>query len=64
MILNKYFILFLLSSYLLGNVSNSRKNAITQAVKKMGPTVASINVMKIKEFSNQYYFNDPFFNYT
>ena len=63
MILNKYFILLLLSNYLLGNVSDSRKNAITQAVKKMGQTVASINVMKIKEFSNHYYFNDPFFRY-
>ena len=57
-----YFLLFLITN-LLANVTENRKNAITKAVKKMGPTVASINVVKIKEFSNQYYFNDPFFRY-
>ena len=59
---NYYFIIFLVSN-LFSNVSETRKNAITRAVKQMGPTVASINVVKIKEFSNQYYFNDPFFRY-
>ena len=57
-----YFLLFLITN-LLANVTENRKNAITKSVKKMGPTVASINVVKIKEFSNQYYFNDPFFRY-
>ncbi len=45
------------------NVSNSRRNAITNAVAIASPAVVGINVTEIREF--QYYdpFADPFFDY-
>jgi len=47
----------------LGDVSNSRRNAITNAVAIASPAVVGINVTEIREF--QYYdpFADPFFDY-
>ena len=47
----------------LDDVSNSRRNAITNAVAIASPAVVGINVTEIREF--QYYdpFADPFFDY-
>jgi serine protease Do len=47
----------------LDDVSNSRRNAITNAVAAASPAVVGINVTEIREF--QYYdpFADPFFDY-
>lgn len=45
------------------DISNSRRNAITNAVAIASPAVVGINVTEIREF--QYYdpFADPFFDY-
>ena len=45
------------------SISLSRQNAITQAIDKVSPAVASINVVQLKEYSTQSFSNDPFFRY-
>tara|TARA_Y100000310_G_scaffold314455_1_gene363818 strand:- start:6422 stop:7540 length:1119 start_codon:yes stop_codon:yes gene_type:complete len=47
----------------LADVSASRQNAITEAIKSVGPAVASINVVQIKEYIPSPFFNDPFFQF-
>jgi len=45
------------------SIFQSRESAITRAIKKVSPAVASINVVQLKEYSTQSYYNDPFFRY-
>lgn len=45
------------------SIYDSRHSAITRAIKKVSPAVASINVVQLKEYSTQSYFDDPFFRY-
>jgi serine protease Do len=40
---------------------NSRKNLITEAVKKVSPAVVGINVFQLREFRPYGLFDDPFF---
>ena len=42
------------------DIDNSRKTAITRAIEKVGPSVASINV---QQNATTYYSPDPFFSY-
>ena len=46
------------------NISDSRQNAITEAVKKVSPAVVGINVTEIQQYSSPFgnLFNDPFWN--
>lgn len=46
-----------------GSIDKSRQTAITRAIEKVNPAVASINVVQLKEYSTQSYFDDPFFRY-
>jgi len=39
----------------------SRQNAITSAIKKVSPAVASINVVQLREYRTNSMFDDPFF---
>ena len=41
----------------------SRENAITTAIKKVSPAVASVNVVQLKEISRRSPFSDPFFEF-
>ena len=45
------------------NISNSRKNIITETVKKVSPGVVGINVIEIQQYRNPFssFFDDPFF---
>ena len=55
------FYLFFIGFYLSADtISESRKNAITRAIEKVGPSVASINVIQdlVAPFGG-----DPWFNY-
>lgn len=45
------------------SIDASRKTALTRAIEEVSPTVASINVVKLKEFSARSPFNDPFLQY-
>jgi len=45
------------------SIYDSRHSAITRAIEKVSPAVASINVVQLKEYSTQSYYNDPFFKY-
>lgn len=45
------------------DVGSSRQNAITEAIKSVGPSVASINVIQIREYIPSPLFNDPFFQF-
>ena len=45
------------------SIDDSRQSAITRAIEKASPAVASINVVQLKEYSTQSYYNDPFFRY-
>ncbi len=45
------------------DVGTSRQNAITEAIKSVGPAVASINVIQLREFVPSPLFNDPFFQF-
>jgi serine protease Do len=44
-------------------VSNSRRNIITETVKNVSPAVVGINVIEIREYKNPFssFFDDPFF---
>ena len=44
-------------------VDNSRYSAITRAIKKVSPAVASINVVQMREYSTNSFYNDPFFRH-
>ncbi len=46
-------------------ITSSRQNAITRAIKRVSPAVASINVVKLQQSRSQYrgLFDDPFFSY-
>jgi serine protease Do len=45
------------------DVSNSRRNIITETVKNVSPVVVGINVIEIREYKNPFssFFDDPFF---
>ncbi len=43
------------------DIDLSRQNAITRAIKKVSPAVASINVIQLKEYATRSPFYDPFF---
>lgn len=45
------------------DVSASRQNAITRAIQEVGPAVASINVIQVKEYRTSPFFNDPLFQF-
>jgi len=45
------------------DLSRSRETAITRAIEKVSPAVASINVIQLKEYATRSPFNDPFFQY-
>ena len=44
-------------------ITKTRKNVITNTVKKVTPAVVGINVIEIRQFQNPYspFYNDPFF---
>ena len=46
-------------------ITSSRQNAITRAIEKVSPAVASINVVKLLKSRSQFrgLFDDPFFSY-
>ena len=45
------------------DVSNSRRNIMTETVKNVSPVVVGINVIEIREYKNPFssFFDDPFF---
>lgn len=45
------------------DIDRSRKTAITQAISEVGPSVASINVIQVREYFRSPFFNDPFFQF-
>ena len=55
----KIILLFVLTSSAFGGVSKSRETAITRAIKKVGGSVASINVVQNKKV----YYQDPFYSF-
>ncbi len=60
----KNFFLFILISgltYAQSSVLESRTNAITNAIQKVSPAVASINVVQLREYRTNSLFDDPFF---
>ncbi len=44
------------------DIANSRQNAITNAISKVSPAVAGINVTELKEINTNRYMNDSFFS--
>ncbi len=53
----------LLGNIVAQSIYDSRENAITRAVDKVSPAVASINVVQYQQVSSQSPYVDPFFNY-
>lgn len=43
------------------SIYDSRHSAITRAIEKVSPAVASINVVQLREYTTNSLFNDPFF---
>lgn len=43
------------------SIDDSRRNAITRAVKTISPAVVGINVIQIREYVSRPFFDDPFF---
>ena len=45
------------------NISNSRRNIITETVQKVSPAIVGINVIEIREYKDPFFslFDDPFF---
>ena len=43
------------------SIYGSRESAITRAIKKVSPAVASINVVQLREYTTNSLFDDPFF---
>ena len=62
-----FFLLMMIgfSSHLLAfnDITGSRETAITKAIQNVGPSVASINVIQIKEYFRNPLFADPFFQF-
>lgn len=44
-------------------IQKSRETAITAAIQKVGPAVASINVIQLRPYFSSQFFNDPFFEF-
>ena len=44
-------------------ISNSRKNILTETVEKVSPSVVGINVIEIRQYKDPFFsfFDDPFF---
>lgn len=62
----KYILLWILIisiGYSQFSIGESRKNAITRAIEKVSPSVASINVVQLKDVAARSPFNDPFLQY-
>lgn len=62
----RFILMLILLPPLLGNVqdvSGTRNNAITLAIQRVGPAVASINVIQIKQYQTSPFFNDPLFQF-
>lgn len=63
---NKFILLFIVLASFLGGqteLTRSRETALTRAIRKVSPAVASINVIQLKEYATRTPFNDPFFQY-
>ncbi|MFQ6675459.1 MAG: S1C family serine protease [Fidelibacterota bacterium] len=45
------------------DLTRSRQTAITEAIEKVGPAVASINVIQVQPFFPSQFFKDPFFEF-
>jgi len=45
------------------SVLDSRQNAITRAIQKVSPAIASINVVQLREYRTNSLFDDPFFRH-
>ena len=63
---NKIFIvLFLIANILIcqEDIYSSRHNAITMAIQNISPSVASVNVIQVKEIVRRSPFSDPFFEF-
>lgn len=43
------------------SILDSRQNAITRAIQKVTPAIASINVIQVREYRTNSLFDDPFF---
>ncbi|MBT7423662.1 MAG: trypsin-like serine protease [Candidatus Marinimicrobia bacterium] len=65
MLIIKKTILFLFTSILISqsDITNSRTNAITNAIEISSPAVASINVTQIQKYSINPFQRDPWFKY-
>ncbi|MEE9167650.1 MAG: trypsin-like peptidase domain-containing protein [Candidatus Neomarinimicrobiota bacterium] len=50
-------------AYASDDIDRSRETAITRAIARVGPSVASINVVQIKEYYRAPFFDDPFFQF-
>jgi len=45
------------------DIEGSRETALTRTIEKISPSIASINVIQIKEYIRNPFFNDPFFQF-
>ena len=65
MLIIKKTILFLFTSILISqsDITNSRNNAITNAIEISSPAVASINVTQVQKYSINPFQRDPWFKY-
>ena len=65
MLIIKKTILFLFTSILISqsDITNSRNNAITNAIEISSPAVASINVTQVQKYSINPFQRDPWFEY-
>ncbi|MBT4784353.1 MAG: hypothetical protein HOO21_03295, partial [Candidatus Marinimicrobia bacterium] len=65
MLIIKKTILFLFTSILISqsDITNSRTNAITNAIEISSPAVASINVTQVQKYSINPFQRDPWFEY-
>ncbi|MEE2876410.1 MAG: trypsin-like peptidase domain-containing protein [Candidatus Neomarinimicrobiota bacterium] len=64
-LIRKAFVLLLVTivAHAVQDISTGRQNAITKAIMQVGPAVASINVIQIKEYRSSPFFNDPLFQF-
>lgn len=61
-----FIILSMIVTVVTGNpfdIRKSRETAITKAIEKVSPAVASINIIQIRKRPSSPFFNDPFFQY-
>jgi len=54
-------LLFISTIYSQNSIYDSRHSAITRAIEKVSPAVASINVVQLREYTTNSFFDDPFF---